>query len=195
MSRDSWLLVAGVTAAVLAGCATVDDYAVTQPLAQVLADPITVVVGEIVEELPTDTPGEKMPGPEIAQTLRSCIEETLPGWGPSRTPRQLLDMLVGRGAETIVLEQAGGARYEVRGSMLEFEFGKRRWWRLWTRKIKLTVALRLVDLGTGSTIFSGNYALVDWVNPGQHGREVIQKLADRFCGELHDQRRARAGGR
>ncbi|MEK7330517.1 MAG: DUF4410 domain-containing protein [Candidatus Eisenbacteria bacterium] len=170
MIKKCYLLVAGLAVVILAGCAK--NYVITQPLAQLIAAPATVVVAEIADELPVDMPPEKKPKPEDVQKLRRFLVEAI------------ADKKVGT-----VQEEGGDALYEVHGSLLEYRRGSgaaRFFIGFGVGSAKTTVALKLVDRKSGSTIFGGNFygAVTSWAEGGE---KMFQRVAKDFAKELAKQ--------
>lgn len=173
MVKKCCVLVAGLAVVLLAGCAK--NYVITQPLGQALTAPVTVVVGEVTDELPVDMALEKKPKPEDMQKLRRYLVEAI------------ADKQVGT-----VREEGGDALYEVHCSLLEYKRGSgaaRFFIGFGVGKAKTTVALKLVDRKSGSTVFSGNfYGVVgSWAEGGD---KMFRRVANDFAKELGKQIKA-----
>jgi len=162
-----------VVALGVSGCAKM--YVITHPLAAPLAQPVTIAIGEIGDELPADLAAKK-PRPEDFQKLRLRLIEAIAG------------------CKSVQVVEAGDqALYEVQGSFLEYARGSgaaRFFIGFGVGNARVTLGLRLLERASGATLFAGNFKgeVASWAESGD---AMFRQVASDFAKELAKQLEAK----
>ena len=164
-------LMVGLFLLVVGGCTP--RYVITQDLTAPIPDNDGVRIGAIEDLLPADLAVDKRPSAEDIKKFEKYLREEIEH----------------RGHLGLQVNENGGARYEIRGRLLDYKKGSgllRFLFGFGAGAAKVLTELKLVDLVEDQVIFAGNFEgqIVDWADTGD---KMFKNVARDFTRELEKQ--------
>lgn len=170
--RYNRLFILLLIAVFFTGCT---PYVVTTPLDEPLDGDAICCIGSIADELPIDMKDEDKPTLEEIEKFKDHLYNEL-------NQKGLLELAGCGGTDT---------RYEVSGSVIDFKRGSgvaRFVIGFGVGNAKMVTSLKLVDVGSGETVFAGNFPaqVSDWMTKGD---EIFKTTARNFAKAVEKQQK------